>query len=572
MRRHALQSVLALLGLAVSLLGSSGAAASPSDGTVLGVTKVIDNGPAAGRFNLVLIGDGYRAGEQALFANDVQDFVDFLFATPPFDSTASAFNVWRIDVASADSGADDPTACGGTGALVDTYFDASFCNGGIRRLLVVDNSTVFSILASLVPEWDQVLVIVNTTVYGGSGGAIGVTSVSGSWELIAIHELGHSAFGLADEYEYWSGCGVDTNRDHHPPIEPVQPNVTVETNPALLKWIDLVLPSTPLPTTQSANCSVCDRQPDPFPGQTVVGLYEGAHYYHCDAFRPAFHCMMRNFAPFCPVCRARIAEVLAPFTSSLQCGDGVDNDGDGLVDVSEDPGCDDQNDASEQSAVLVCDDGLDNDGDTLVDYPDDPGCPDPMDASEDDAYLVAGRQIIVRDKRGDPSKRKIVIFARDEVAIQTPRRGGAGDPRSNGAVLRVVNPSGSDDAVFNLPPNPPNGPEFWTELGRDPEGEATYKYVDKGFVNGPCKLVVIEPGKLIRAKCLARRPGADIPFSLDEGPQGSLTVTLQLGSSHTYCMSFGGSYIEDRDVYAPSSGVGLFKRVGAPAPQSCPLP
>jgi hypothetical protein len=152
MRRHALQSVLALLGLAASLLGSSGATASPSDGTVLGVTKIVDNGPVAGRFNLVLIGDGYRAGEQALFANDVQDFVDFLFATPPFDSSTSALNVWRIDVASADSGADDPTACGGTGALVETYFDASFCNGGIRRLLVVDNSTVFPCSARSCPN------------------------------------------------------------------------------------------------------------------------------------------------------------------------------------------------------------------------------------------------------------------------------------------------------------------------------------------------------------------------------------------------------------------------------------
>ena len=38
MRRHALQSVLALLGLAVGLLGSFGATASPADGTVLSVS------------------------------------------------------------------------------------------------------------------------------------------------------------------------------------------------------------------------------------------------------------------------------------------------------------------------------------------------------------------------------------------------------------------------------------------------------------------------------------------------------------------------------------------------------
>ncbi len=64
------------------------------------------------------------------------------------------------------------------------------------------------------------------------------------------------------------------------------------------------------------------------------------------------------------------------------CDDGVDNDGDGLVDWPDDPGCDDSEDPSEQSSALVCDNGLDDDGDTLVDVADDPGCDDPGDPSE----------------------------------------------------------------------------------------------------------------------------------------------------------------------------------------------
>jgi hypothetical protein len=55
------------------------------------------------------------------------------------------------------------------------------------------------------------------------------------------------------------------------------------------------------------------------------------------------------------------------------CDDGLDNDGDGLVDDA-DPGCDDVEDDSERGSG-VCDNGLnDDDDDLLIDYPDDPGC------------------------------------------------------------------------------------------------------------------------------------------------------------------------------------------------------
>jgi subtilisin family serine protease len=65
-----------------------------------------------------------------------------------------------------------------------------------------------------------------------------------------------------------------------------------------------------------------------------------------------------------------------------ECGDRVDNDGDGLTDYPDDPGCDAAEDASENSPDLPCDDGLDNDGNGLVDYPSEPGCRDLWDPSE----------------------------------------------------------------------------------------------------------------------------------------------------------------------------------------------
>ena len=89
-----------------------------------------------------------------------------------------------------------------------------------------------------------------------------------------------------------------------------------------------------------------------------------------------------------------IALLGAPFTGTpplgtfsferiiAECEDGIDNDGDALIDHGSDPGCDSPSDDSERSPSLVCDDGLDNDGDTFNDFPADPGCASPSDPDE----------------------------------------------------------------------------------------------------------------------------------------------------------------------------------------------
>ncbi len=71
------------------------------------------------------------------------------------------------------------------------------------------------------------------------------------------------------------------------------------------------------------------------------------------------------------------------------CADGLDNDGDGLVDFPADPGCASSSDTDETDAPpppppAACADGLDNDGDGLTDYPADPGCADLLDTDETD--------------------------------------------------------------------------------------------------------------------------------------------------------------------------------------------
>ena len=289
------------------------------DGAIVGTSLIVDHGPPTDRWNLVIVGDGYRQAELAQFATNAQDVVTALFGAPPFNDPGgflfppltSAINVYRVDVRSTDSGADDPAACGGTGATAATFFDSSFCNSGIRRLLLANSANVIATVNAQVPQWHAILLLVNSTVYGGGGGAIATASLAPGALEIALHELGHSAFGLADEYEYWAGCGVDTNRNNHPAGEPSEVNVTTTLTP--LKWSSLVTSGTTIPTTSNANCAVCDPQGNPV-AATTVGAFEGAHYYHCDAWRPQFNCKMRALNhDWCAVCRRRIRTVLGPF-------------------------------------------------------------------------------------------------------------------------------------------------------------------------------------------------------------------------------------------------------------------
>jgi len=68
--------------------------------------------------------------------------------------------------------------------------------------------------------------------------------------------------------------------------------------------------------------------------------------------------------------------------SLSDCSDGLDNDGDGLIDHPGDAGCLDPADPSELDPAIECDNGIDDDGDGLVDWPEDAGCEDVTDPSE----------------------------------------------------------------------------------------------------------------------------------------------------------------------------------------------
>ncbi|MEP6742242.1 MAG: M64 family metallopeptidase [bacterium] len=285
-----------------------------SNGEVLGLTKIADAGLPTQRWNVVLVSEGYRSAEMAQFATDAQQFANTLLTTAPYDRLRAGINVYRVDVTSTDSGATDPTDCGGTGAKPRTYFEATFCKDKrIRRLLEGKTDRVVDVVKKLLPQWHVALLQVNSPIHGGSGGRVPTFSKAPNAIEIALHEMGHSAFGLADEYEYYQGCVADDGHDNHSGSEPSEPNITTNKNRATTKWRSFIQASTPVPTTQNANCGNCDPQPSPVPAGTI-GLFEGGDYYHCRVYRPEFNCRMRNLnQPFCGVCQAAIEKKLKPF-------------------------------------------------------------------------------------------------------------------------------------------------------------------------------------------------------------------------------------------------------------------
>ncbi|WP_026552456.1 M64 family metallopeptidase [Arthrobacter sp. H20] len=282
-----------------------------ADGAIIGTTQIRGSAPRNRAFNVVLLGDGFRAAEQAAFDAACLALANAFLGAPPFNDLAPAINIFRVNVSSTDSGADDPASAGGTGATARTYFDATFGGNGIRPLLLCNAGTALSVAATQVPEFTTVLVIVNSTVYGGSGGSIGTYSLADSATEIGIHEMGHTAFGPADEYQYYAGGG-ETGHDHHPGPEPAEPNVTITRTGASLKWRWAVNAATTIPTMTNPDCSTVDSRPSPVAAGTV-GTFEGAHYYRCGALRPEFACKMgKSGVPFCRICRQVIWNQIGP--------------------------------------------------------------------------------------------------------------------------------------------------------------------------------------------------------------------------------------------------------------------
>jgi hypothetical protein len=233
-------------------------------------------GEVNSRINLVFFGDGYRSAQLAQYRSDVERVSDYLFAETPFAEYRDYFNIVAFLISSDSSGASlDPAN------PVDNFFGSAYNTSGIERLLVATKSgRALEILFDQFPLYDQAILIVNHTKYGGSGGWLATTSVHESAPEIALHELGHSFGGLADEY--WAGEQFASEK----------PNLTMESRPTQIRWKNWLN------------------------GQEV-GIY--AHQENPDWFRPHQNCKMRILKPnFCPVCREALTKRIQSIVHPLE--------------------------------------------------------------------------------------------------------------------------------------------------------------------------------------------------------------------------------------------------------------
>lgn len=227
---------------------------------------ILWTGPADQRINMVFLSDGYQAAQLDRFVDDVHSVADHFFSQSPFKEYRPYFNLLAIKVPSEESGAKKNPS-----DTLNNYFGSSFNSSGIERLLVAGKSYLAQeILFNQFPFFHQAVLIVNDAKYGGSGGWLATTSVHESAPEIALHEIGHSFAGLADEY--WAGDQFARETS----------NLTQETDRNQIRWKNWL------------NFNDVDIYP---------------HSESPTWLRPHQNCKMRVLNPdFCPVCREALVK------------------------------------------------------------------------------------------------------------------------------------------------------------------------------------------------------------------------------------------------------------------------
>jgi hypothetical protein len=260
-----------------------------SNSQVLPIDTIQYQGDPDDVINIVVLPDGYVEEALGKFKSDAQRLINDLFSKTPFLEYKQYFNVFLINAPSSESGASHPGNATDVSEpvfpvkSVNNRFGSTFDFVGIHRLLVPTKSfEIVNVLANNLPNYDQVLLLVNSEFYGGSGGQYATTSLHADASEIAIHELGHSFANLADEYY----AGDQYAREG--------PNMSNNNNPATIRWKN-------------------------WHGENDIGIFQ-----HCCGgnsnlwYRPHNNCEMRFLNnSFCSVCAQQIVEVIHDLTNPI---------------------------------------------------------------------------------------------------------------------------------------------------------------------------------------------------------------------------------------------------------------
>ncbi len=253
---------------------------------------VFISGPAEKKVDLLLIAEGYQKSEMKKFQKDVKRFVSILFSVEPYKSNQDKFNIRAVLSPSIESGTDVP----GQKILRNTILNSSYYTFGVERYLTTEDYwALMDVAANSI--WDHLIVLVNTSRYGGGGifnyYAI-CTADNRRSAKVFVHEFGHSFGALGDEY-YSSSVAYT---DYFPlDEEPRVPNLTSLVD-FESKWKNLVDEDIPVPTP-------ADPQ---YEGRT--GVFEGGGYVAKGIYRPAINCRMKSndVHDFCEVCRRALQQ------------------------------------------------------------------------------------------------------------------------------------------------------------------------------------------------------------------------------------------------------------------------
>ncbi|MGN0311631.1 MAG: M64 family metallopeptidase [Lachnospiraceae bacterium] len=227
---------------------------------------------------VLMLGDGFTESEQKSFYKNAKEIAEYLMTVSPYDEFTDVIKIYAYGTVSKESGAraDKATTQAEADADTrDTYYSSSYWNGGMQRLLYVDEAKVNQVQKQVLPATDFCAVLVNATTYGGSGGGVCAVALSTSVKPMIAHEMGHTGTSLADEY--WPGA-VYASEDYV--------NMTTESDPEKVKWSRFV-------------------------GKNGVGVYKydqaetATDWYH-----PSENCLMQYLnktgVGFCEVCKEEI--------------------------------------------------------------------------------------------------------------------------------------------------------------------------------------------------------------------------------------------------------------------------
>ncbi len=258
------------------------------------VEEIQHSGEPTHKIDIAILAEGYTEEEMGKFVKDARRLTDSLFAVVPFSQMKEYFNVYALKTPSVESGTDIP----GEHIFRNTLYNSTFYTFDISRYLTTSDMKNIHDMAAVLP-YDHIIILVNSTRYGGGGFYNYVNVCTSDHNLspkVFIHEFGHGFGGLGDEY-YTSE--VAYNDYYNLNVEPWEPNLTTMVDFSS-KWKAMVDVKTPVPTPRNGKYV------------SKVGAFEGGGYITKGIYSPMENCRMKsNEAPeFCPVCQKAIREVI----------------------------------------------------------------------------------------------------------------------------------------------------------------------------------------------------------------------------------------------------------------------